>query len=42
LQHIISLVAVFFVRWTPIPYKLEHCSMSTGTLFHIIRNKIPP
>jgi len=40
LQSIISLISGFFISGTPVPYKLEHYSISSGTLFHVTWNKI--
>ena len=41
LQHVFSSPAKFQLCCTAIPYQLEQGSISTGTRFHIIWNKIP-
>ena len=41
LQHVFSSPAKFQLCCTVIPYQLEQGSISTGTRFHIIWNKIP-
>lgn len=38
LQCIIRLVAVFFISGTPVPYHLEHESISSGTTFQLNGN----
>jgi len=34
-------MALFFISVTLVPYKLEGCSMLSGTWFHVTWNKIP-
>ena len=41
LLHVFSSLAEFRLCCTAIPYQLEQGSISTGTRFHIIWNKIP-
>ena len=37
-----GLLPYFFIRWRPVPYHLEHESISSGTLFHVIWNNVTP